>query len=130
MKKISIRFSLAAAMGLTASAITTHAQVNAAGSLVGVPGGGSDFDYTLTLTNTGSVALESLWYAWIPGEFFLPHAPVSASGTADGATSGWAATIVSDSIQFQGNSTDAIQPGQSATFTFVSTDSPATLAGN
>jgi hypothetical protein len=127
-KFISIRLALAVAIALAGSAVSSRAQ-GATGTLTGVQVG-VNYDYTLTLNNTGSVALESLWYAWIPGFFFLPSTPSSASGTANGATSGWTASIVSKSIQFQGNSSNAIQPGHSATFTFVTTDSPATLAGN
>jgi hypothetical protein len=127
-KSSQITFAIAVIVGLAASAVSGRAQ-GATGTLTGVQVG-VNYDYTLTLNNTGSVALESLWYAWIPGFFFLPSTPSSASGTANGATSGWTASIVSKSIQFQGNSSNAIQPGQSATFTFVSTDSPATLAGN
>jgi hypothetical protein len=127
-KLTSIRLALAVALGLAASTVSSHAQ-GATGTLTGVQVS-ANYDYTLTLNNTGGVALESLWYAWIPGFFFLPDQPSSASGTANGATSGWAASIAGNSIQFQGNSSDAIQPGNSATFTFVSIDSPATLAGN
>jgi hypothetical protein len=131
-KIMSIRFALAAAAGLAASTIVSHAQgIQASATLVGVPGAGNTYDYTLTLSDapTATTSIEGFWYAWIPGFFFLPTAPTSPSG--DG--SGWTASDFNagghSSIQFQGNAGNAIAPGYSASFTFVSTDSPATLAG-
>jgi len=50
--------------------------------------------------------------------------------SASGGSSGWTASLFSNSIQFQGASSNAIAPGGSATFMFVSSDSPETLAGN
>jgi hypothetical protein len=130
-KSSLIRIALAVAGGLAASTIASQAQgIVASGTLVGVPGAGSTFDYTLTLSNatTATTSIEGFWYAWIPGHFFLPTAPSSTSG----GVSGWSATVVNgggSSIQFQGTAGNAIAPGQADTFTFVSTDSPATLAG-
>jgi hypothetical protein len=128
-KSSPIRIALAVAGGLAASTIASHAQgIIANATLVGVPGAGGTYDYTLTLSDGAGAtsSIESLWYAWIPGHFFLPTTPSSASG----ASSGWTASVVGGSIQFQGNAGNAIAPGQSASFTFVTTDSPATLAGN
>lgn len=128
-KFTSIRLACLVAAGLAASAIAGRAQgIIASGTLVGVPGAGNTYDYTLTLSDAAGAtsSIESLWFAWIPGYFFLPSVPSSASG----GSSGWTASVVSDSIQFQGNAGNAIAPGHSASFTFVTTDSPATLAGN
>jgi hypothetical protein len=125
----SISLALAVAAGLAAATVSSQAQgILATGILTDVPGGGGTFDYTLTVNNSASAttSIEGFWYAWIPGFFFLPTTPSSASG----GVSGWSATIVSTSIQYQGTAGNAIAPGGSAAFTFVSTDSPATLAGN
>jgi hypothetical protein len=127
-KSIAILVVLTIVVGSMASAIDSHAQgIVASATLSGVPGAGSTFDYTLTLNNapTATTPIEGFWYAWIPGFFFLPSTPSSASGGA----SGWSATIDSTSIQFQGNAGNAIAAGGSATFTFVTTDSPSALAG-
>jgi hypothetical protein len=124
----SLHLSLAVAAGMTACTITSQAQgILPSATLSGTPGTGSTYDYILTLNNasTASTSIEGFWYAWIPGHFFLPSSPSSASG----GSSGWTATPDGDSIQFQGNAGDAIAPGGSATFTFVTTDSPAALAG-
>jgi hypothetical protein len=126
----SVRCSLAVAAGLAAGSPAAQAQgvTGASATLSGVAGTGNTFDYTLTLYNASSATtpIEGLWYAWVPGAFYLPSAPSSASGNG----SGWSASIVSHSIQFQGNSGDAIAPGGSASFTFVSTDTPTTLSGD
>jgi hypothetical protein len=129
-KSIFIRIALAVAAGLMVSAISVQAQgIVASATLSGTAAGGGNFDYTLTLSNapTASTSIEGFWYAWIPGFFFLPSVPSSASG----GSSGWSATVFdNNSIQFQGNAGNAIAAGGSATFSFVSTDTPATLAGN
>ncbi len=127
-KLTSLCVVLTVAATLAASTLATRAQgILPSGTLVGTPGAGNTFDYTLTLDNgAGATAsIESLWYAWLPGFFFLPSVPSSASG----GTSGWSANIVANSIQFQGSLGNAIAPGHSASFTFVTTDSPAALSG-
>ena len=103
------------------------AGIVASGTLVGVPGAGNTFDYTLTLSNApnATTSIEGFWYAWIPGKFFLPTTPSSASGAA----SGWSAILVGNSIQFQGAAGTAIGPAGSKSFTFVTTDTPVALAG-
>jgi hypothetical protein len=95
-----------------------------------VVGGGGTYDYTITLQNTGATAIGSFWYAWTPGAFYLGTAPTSPAGQV-----GWNKTVSSalggSSIQFVASSSAFyLATGQSATFTFVSTDTPASLAGN
>lgn len=122
---------MAAAAIWAASSLGSQAALDATATLYGVPGVGAQYDYTLTLTDAAdsTVNIDSLWYAWIPGQFYLPTTPVSATG--DAALS-WTATIVNfsgnSSIQFVGGT--ALTPGQSAVFSFISTDTPNVLAGN
>jgi hypothetical protein len=128
-KSISFLVGLVVAVGFVTSALGgPSAAMDASATLSDVPGAGNTFDYTLTLSNapTATASIEGFWYAWIPGKFFLPTVP----STAGGGTSGWTPDIFSNSIQYQGNAGNAIAPGHSATFTFVSTDTPTTLAGN
>jgi hypothetical protein len=62
---ISNHFSLAVAAGLALSTISNLAQdVAVTGSLTYVAAGGGVFDYTLTLHNTGSEAVEGLCLGW------------------------------------------------------------------
>jgi hypothetical protein len=104
----------------------------ASGQLSAVAGGGGTWDYTMIISDSPSAtsAIGSFWYAWIPGQFYLPTSPSSASGPT-----GWTANIVpsggASSIQFVASSSSYdINPGSSMTFQFVSTDTPATLAGD
>ncbi len=52
-----------------------------AATIYGVADGAS-YDYTITLTNTGSAALNSFWYGWTTGGNNLPSAPSSAGNSA------------------------------------------------
>lgn len=116
----SILFALVLAAGFgesslkAQSAIATLANVQA----------GSIFDYTLTLKNTGTIPLESLWYGWTIAGNNLPSIP-----TSPGNSRGWTNTVFGNSIQFTGGSADALAPNSSATFTFESTSTPAQING-
>lgn len=99
------------------------------------------FNYDITLTNTGTTNLGTLWFAWVPGEDLLPSVPVSARspagwGNANGISSTPAITGTHDSfdgsgIQWVAQSPGAaLAPGQSLSgFDFSSPDSPAALGG-
>lgn len=103
----------------------------ASGQLSAVPGGGSTWDYTMVISDASGATspIGSFWYAWIPGQFYLPTAPSSVQ-----VPTGWNYGIVTagaSSIQFYATSSSFdINPGSSLTFGFVSTDTPTTLAGN
>ena len=117
------RLALALVAGLVASTVSSQAQ-SAMATISEVPGTGGNFDYTITLENTGTQSLNSFWYGWTVGVFNL------APGTTSAATSslGWAATIDGNSIQWQNTaSSPALAEGQSETFTFDSTASLSTI---
>jgi hypothetical protein len=112
----------------TACAGTAWAQGDIPSGTITSSGSGP-FSYQLTISDsaTATSSIGSVWYSWIPDEFFLPGVPTSAS-TPTG--SGWSALVDANSIQFVSSSSgDNIQPGQSLTFTFQASFSPATLAG-
>ena len=60
--------------------------------------------YALTLNNTGSTTIGTMWYSWIPGEDFMGSAPtnvlsptgwtdaITHSGSSDGYAIQWTAT--------------------------------------
>src|SRR5580658_6634262 len=105
---ISICFPLAVVTSLVVSAASIHAQdVNVTGSLTYVAGTGGVFDYTLTLSNAGPEAIESLWLGWIPGLFDI------AQPTITGNTPGWSSVLDGDSIQYGGTSGTALASGAS-----------------
>jgi len=121
-KSVSIRFALAIAAALAASAVSSHAQGETASGTVSGVQSGSVYDYTITLQNTSStVSIDGFWYAWVPGEFYLPADPNSATAPA-----GWTASVVANSIQFAGGT---LAPGASINFNYVATFAPSTLTG-
>jgi hypothetical protein len=73
--------------------------------------GSSPYVYSLTFSDAAGATspIGSVWYAWIPGFFYLPGTPTSASAPA-----GWTATVSGASVQFVANSpANDITAGQS-----------------
>jgi hypothetical protein len=122
LKQFTLRLAMAA--GLAASAASAHAQ-SASATISGVAAGGGIFDYTIVLKNTSpSISLEGFWYAWT-----IFGNNLSAAISNPGSTLGWTDTALegNTSISWQGNSGDALAAGQSATFTFDSTETPTAI---
>ena len=92
-----------------------------ASSISGVADGNS-FDYTISLTNTSTVALNSFWYGWTTSGNNLPSNPTNAANSL-----GWGNTLDGNSIMWVNSSGTALAPGASATFTFVSTATPSAI---
>ena len=107
--------------------VTASAQNEIASGTISSSGSGP-YLYNLTFTDSplATSPIGSVWYAWIPGEFYLPGTPSSASAPA-----GWTATVFLNSVQYVANSTaDYIQPGQTLSgFGYQASFSPAQLAG-
>ena len=63
----------------------------ASGQLSAAAGGGGTWDYTMIISDSASATspIGSFWFAWVPGQFYLPTNPSSASGPT-----GWTANIV------------------------------------
>jgi hypothetical protein len=119
---IPIGFSLAVAVALGVSNLSSHAQqVAATATFTDVTGTGGNFDYTVTLDNTGTEAIESFWLGWIPGAFDV------ASPSNAGNNLGWSSSLDGNSVQYGGSSTSAIGLGDSGMFTFDSTTTPAEI---
>jgi|GEM_PF-1148370 len=121
---ISKYFLLAAIAGFSLFAVSAHAQdVKVDGFLSFVPQGAGVFDYTLTLQNTGSEAIEGLWLGWAlsSNPVFNVDDPTNA-----GNALGWASPVDGDSVQFGGSPSETLLAvGKSTTFTFDSTSTPA-----
>jgi len=96
---------------------------------------GANFDYTISLTNTGSSNIGTFWFAWtppgMPTEYdFLPSAPFAISqptGWLGPASFGFPGYSIE--YNYNNNTGNAITPGNTATFSFTSPDSPTTLQG-
>ncbi|MGP0065169.1 MAG: PEP-CTERM sorting domain-containing protein [Isosphaeraceae bacterium] len=97
---------------------------------------GSTFDYSITLTNTGTGpsadSIATFWFAWVPNIDFLKTSPLSVTtptGWSDiithiGTTDGYG-------IQFEASSAATeLAPGSSLVFQFQSADTPAELMGS
>lgn len=112
-------------LGLTTTA-TTQAQSDIPSGTLGGTGAGP-YSYSLILSDAAGATspIGSVWYAWLPGSFFLPSTPASASAPA-----GWTAKIVSDSIQFVASSSafDIAPGGSLSGFGYQASFSPSTLA--
>jgi hypothetical protein len=122
-KLISNRFAIAVAAGLAATTVSSHAQ-SATATISGLAAGGGVFDYTITLKNTGTTSLDSFWYAWTLGGNNL-----SAAISNPGSSLGWVDTALegNTSISWEGNSGNTLGMGQTATFTFDSTETPTAI---
>ncbi len=113
---------------ILAAATAAHAPAQGqlgAGTISGT--GSGPYSYSLTFSDlAGATApVGSVWYSWVPGFFYLPGTPTSAS-----APPGWTATISGNSVQFVANSPAyAITPGNSLSgFGYQANFSPAQLA--
>jgi hypothetical protein len=113
---------------MLAVAITTfvHAQGQLPSGTIGSSGSGP-YTYSLTFSDAAGATspIGSVWYAWVPGFFYLPGVPSSAS-----APSGWTATVSSDSVQYVASSpANYISAGQSLSgFGYQAAFTPAQLA--
>jgi hypothetical protein len=93
-----------------------------------VSGSGSGpYTYNLSFSDAPSSTspVGSVWYAWIPGAFYLPGVPTSASAPA-----GWTATVDANSIQFAATSpANDITAGSTLSgFSYQAAFTPAELA--
>ena len=125
MKRIRTKLILGILLALgTASAAFAQGEI-ASGTISGA--GSGPFSYSLSFSDGAGATspIGSVWYSWIPGFFYLPSSPTSAS-----APTGWTANISGNSVQYTANApADYIQPGQSLSgFGYQATFSPAQLA--
>jgi hypothetical protein len=117
---IPTELSLAIAAALAMSTFSSQAQnVVTTDSLTPVTLSGGVYQYSLTLNNTGTEAIESVWLGWVPGSFNI------ASPSVPGNNLGWSSSVDGASLQYLGTAGSAIAPGYSGTFTFDSTTTPA-----
>ncbi|MGD0262158.1 MAG: PEP-CTERM sorting domain-containing protein [Verrucomicrobiota bacterium] len=108
----------------TAASVQAQGQI-ASGTISG--SGSGPYTYSLSFSDAAGATspVGSVWYAWTPGNFYLPGVPTSASAPA-----GWTATVSSDSVQFVANApADYITAGSSLSgFGYQAAFSPAQLA--
>ena len=89
----------------------------------------STYEYDLTLDNIGTTNIGTFWFAWVPGEDFMPTSPtnvVSPANWTDNVTHGGAG----DGFAIQWLATTVLAPGDVlGGFSFVSTTTPTEMAG-
>ncbi len=111
------------AAGISASAVIT------------ATADGSNWDYAITLTNSSASTdpIGTFWFAWVPGEDFMPDSPSNVV-----APTGWDVNAITHGAAPDGYAirweaspvANALAPGSSLSgFTFTSPDSPTTLMG-
>jgi hypothetical protein len=90
------------------------------------------WQYNVTLNDTGTTDVGTLWFAWVPGEDFMPTSPLSVNSPAS-----WSDIVTnggpSDGFAIQWVATPGaeVTPGTSlGGFQFDSTTSPMQMAGN
>jgi hypothetical protein len=100
-----LRFLMVTASWLV-FATSSHGQ-GATATISEVTDAGGNFDYTITLINTGTLDLNSFWYGWTQVGNNLPSDPSNA-----GNSLGWANVLDANSIQWD-NTTGAsgLTPG-------------------
>ncbi len=122
----------AVALAWACSAAPAAAAESASATLTSTELSPTSWQYSVTLNDTGTTNLGTLWFAWVPGENFMSSAPTNitsasswtARTTHGGATDGYA-------IQWVAGAGAALTPGQSVGgFTFDSSMSPQQMAGN
>jgi hypothetical protein len=115
--------SAASALGaLPAWAANPTATASYTDSLIS-PG---EYQYNITLDNTGAGPIGVYWFSWVPGAGFLSAKPtnvMSPSGWADQLTNSGAA------IMWMSSSSPLAGGGKLSGFSFDSTETPAQLAG-
>jgi hypothetical protein len=87
------------------------------------------FNYTIHLNNTGNTDIGTLWFGWIPGYDFMNTSPTNISVPAGwlGYSSGGVGAYSLEMYNYSGS---AIAPGDTGTFGFTSTETPAQLKGD
>jgi hypothetical protein len=85
-----------------------------------------EYQYNITLNNTGAGPIGVYWFSWVPGAGFLSAKPtnvMSPSGWTDQVTNNGAA------ILWMSSSSSLAGGGKLTGFSFDSTETPAQLAG-
>jgi hypothetical protein len=124
---------IALSVGLMAATANAGPIVNPTATVQSSALGGGGFDYKITLTDSASspAPIGTFWFSWVPGQNFMDKAPlsvVSPAGWTDMVTNG--GPTDGFAIQWVASPASVLMPGNSLTFEFTSTETPAQLMGN
>ena len=118
-----------AVLALTCWQRLAYADLGASATLTSQQLGPNSYQYSLTLTDTGTTPIGTFWFSWIPGYDLLPSSPTSISSPTGWTGSAQHEGIGVDSAQWV-TTASPLQPGQSLSgFKFDSPDSPAKISG-
>lgn len=121
-----------AAFVLACAALPAAASELATATLSSTPLSPSSWQYSLTLTDTGTTDIGTFWFAWIPGQDYMPTPP-----TDIGSPASWAALVTGGNpgngyaIQWVAGAGAALHAGESTSaFTFESATTPQQMAAD
>jgi hypothetical protein len=88
--------------------------------------GHGEYQYSITLSNTGSTPIGVYWLSWIPGAGFLSKTPTDVM-----SPSGWTDTLTNSgaAIMWASSSSPLAGGAKLTGFSFDSTETPTQLAG-
>ena len=125
----TLRASLALAFTcLTCFAGNAAAAESASATMASTQLSPTSWQYSLTLNDTGTTNLGTFWFAWVPGQNFMPTRPTDIVSPA-----AWNATITNAgaadgfAIEWVAGAGAGITPGQSTTFSFASATTPTQM---
>ena len=121
----SIAFTMVGGLLVTTESSQAASTVSASATISDVAASGGVFDYTITLQNTGTTTIDSFWYAWT-----LSGNNLNPGITDPGSSLGWTDTAILGNTSISWEDTTSSHPlgvGQSATFTFDSTETPTAI---
>jgi len=84
---------MAVAVACCAAATPLHSQLLARATVPSTPLNSSTYPYEFLLKNTGTTTIGTFWFAWIPGQDFMPSAPANI-----GAPLYWSASVTHSGV--------------------------------
>jgi hypothetical protein len=128
-------FTLARAvcvLGLMVWSVPALAALNGSAALRSQSLGAGQYRNQVTVQNTGDTTIGTLWFAWIPGQNYLPSQPTNIVSPP-----GWTALVTTAGapdgygIRWTANASSRIPVGGTLSgFGFDGSDAPAVLSGN
>jgi hypothetical protein len=117
------RLAALSVLGIAAT-IELHAGIVATATYADTQPTSGNYQYDITLNNTGTTTIGTFWFSWIPGAGFL-----SATPTSINAPTGWVDALSNANMAIRWTTTtDLLAPGASVSgFMFDSTLSPTNL---
>jgi hypothetical protein len=110
---------------VTALAATAHADgIAATATITDTQISPGEYQYSITLNNTGTTTIGTYWFGWVPGAGFLTATPTSVV-----APTGWTDTVTNSGKAVRWvTTTNLLAAGDSLSgFEFDSTETPAQL---